>query len=326
MSTFRSSLAGTPNRLAGLVGIVGVALVVVLAMNAGRLPVVGQGGREVSARFADIGGLQTGDRVEMAGVDVGHVTDLALGRGYITVRFEVRRSLHLGDRTRAAIKVSNLLGSKYLEVTSGGDRDLGGTIPLDRTASPYDLTTAFENLTTKLEPIDTRALEQALTSMDDTFRNSGGDVRAALRGLSAVSRSVATRDAEITSLLRRSDTLTASLDRSRTDIASLLRSARLLLAELEHRRDAIHGLIVHTRDLAAELHGLVADNEREIGPALRALAAVTRQFEERQQALRATIRDVTKFARVFVNTIGGGPWFDSYLGNAPDTLKLEDPR
>ena len=30
--------------------------------------------------------------------------------------------------------------------------------------------------------------------------------------------------------------------------------------------------------------------------------------------------------RVFVNTIGGGPWFDSYIGNAPDNLEIEEDR
>lgn len=313
-------------RTAGIIGIVVTAMLGLLAMNAGRLPVIGEGGREVTARFADIGGLAAGDRVEIAGVDVGRVTRLDMGAGHIRVTFTVPEDQRLGSATRAAIKVSNLLGSKHVEVMPAGDGDLDGEVPLDRTTSPYDLTTAFQELTSEVEPIDTEALERALTTVADTFRHSGGDVRNALRGLSAVSRTAASRDQEISSLLDHAEVLTGSLDRSRDDIARVLRAARLLLAELDRRREAIHGLIVHTRDLARELRGLVADNAKQLQPTLTALARVTQQLQQRQKDLEETIHGVAKFARVFVNTIGGGPWFDSYIGNAPDSLKLEDPR
>lgn len=307
----------------GAIGLVITLLVVLAALNAGRLPLIGQGGREVSARFTDASGIEAGDPVEVAGVRVGQVDELAMGRGYVTVRFSVPDDLALGDLTTARIKVGNLLGSKFLQVIPAGTGTLRGSIPVERTAPAYDVTQALGDFTRTTDPIDTGQLERALTAISSTFDGAGPDVRASVRGLSTIARTIADRDSDVAALLTRSERLTASLDGSRGDIAGLVRDAADLLTELDRRRDAIHGLIVHTTGLAKQLRGLVADNQAQLTPALTALAAVTGQLEARQDDLTATVSAVATFARVFVNTIGGGPWFDSYIGNAPDSLRIE---
>lgn len=310
---------------AGAIGLAVVLLLVLAALNAGRLPFIGHGGRVLAADFTDASGIEAGDRVEVAGVRVGEVTGLAMGPGHIRVSFRIDDGIRLGDATTARIKVGNLLGSKFLQVTPAGTGALHGTIPVARTRPAYDVTAALGDLTETTEPIDTAQLQQALESITTTFRGAGPDVQASVRGLSTLSRTIADRDQAVSSLLRRSDLLTSSLAGSRTDIAALVTDAGSLLAELDRRRDSIHGLIVHTRALSNQLHGLVVDNRAAVAPALASLGAVTAQLESRQKDVEATLRAVAEFARVFVNTIGGGPWFDSYLGNAPDSLKIEGP-
>lgn len=319
-----SAVAKNPART-GAIGLLVTALLVVGAMNAGKLPVIGQGGHQFRADFTDASGIEAGDRVEIAGVRVGAVKKLAMGRGYVRVSFTVEDDVHLGDRTTARIKVGNLLGSKFLQVVPAGTADLRSPIPVSRTAPAYDVTTALGDFTRTVEPIDTDQLEKALRSVSSTFAGSGPDVRASVRGLSTIARTIADRDADVSSLLDRSQRLTASLDGSRGDIAALVRDAGSLLTELDRRRDAISGLITHTTELSAQLHGLVTDNQATLTPALTALGSVTAQLENRQAALTATVHAVAKFARVFVDTIGSGPWFDSYIGNLPDSLKIEKP-
>lgn len=310
---------------AGAIGLMITALIVLAAMNAGRLPVIGQGGTELRARFTDASGIEAGDRVEIAGVRVGEVKSLAMGRGYIEVAFTVTGDVRLGSTTTARIKVGNLLGSKFLQVVPAGSGRLEGAIPVERTAPAYDVTEALGDFTETVQPIDTDQLEQALTAITGTFSGAGPDVRASIRGLSTIARTIAARDQEVSSLLDRSARLTSSLDASRGDIAALVRDAASLLDELDRRRDAIHGLIVHTTGLAKQLRGLVADNEKQLKPALVALGAVAGQLESRQADLEATVHAVAKFARVFVDTIGSGPWFDSYIANLPDSLEVNEP-
>lgn len=307
-------------------GVIGLAITLVIifaALNAGRLPVIGQGGQGVQASFVDASGIEPGDPVEIAGVRVGQVEKLSMGRGFITVRFTVSDDVVLGDRTTARIKVGNLLGSKFLQVIPAGTGTLAGTIPVERTAPAYDVTEALGDFTRTTEPINTDQLERALRSISSTFADSGPDVRASVRGLSKIARTVADRDDDVASLLTKSEQLTSSLNASRGDIASLVRDAADLLTELDRRREAVRGLIVNTAALSRQLRGFIAENQTELTPALTALGSVTAQLEDRQEDLTATLRAVATFARVFVNTIGGGPWFDSYIGNSPDSLRIE---
>lgn len=310
---------------AGALGLVITALVVLAAMNAGSLPVIGTSGHGYQARFTDASGIDAGDPVEIAGVRVGEVTDLTMGRGYIEVDFTVEKDVRLGSATTAVIKLGNLLGSKFLQVVPAGPGDLTGAIPLERTAPAYDVTAALGDFTDTVRPIDTAQLEKALTSIAGTFSGAGPDVRASVRGLSTIARTIADRDQEISSLLTRSARLTSTLDGSRGDIAALVRDAAALLTELDRRRDAIHGLIRNTTALSTQLRGLVAENEEQLKPALVALGSVAGQLEERQRDLEATVKAVAKFARVFVDTIGSGPWFDSYIANMPDSLEVTEP-
>lgn len=307
----------------GAIGLAITLLVVLAALNAGRLPFIGHGGRELSANFVDTSGIEVGDPVEIAGVRVGQVEELSMGRGFVTVRFTVEGEVRVGDLTTARIKVGNLLGSKFLQVIPAGTGTLVGAIPVERTAPAYDVTEALGDFTRTTAPIDTAQLERALNSISSTFAGSGPDVQATVRGLSTIARTIAERDQDVASLLDKSQKLTSSLNASRGDIAGLVRDAGDLLTELDRRRTAIRGLIVHTTELARQLHGFVADNQAQLAPALTALGAVTQQLESRQADVTATLSAVAQFARVFVNTIGGGPWFDSYIGNAPDSLRIE---
>lgn len=308
--------------LAAVVGLAVIALLIVASFKVASLPVIGTHGDTMTAEFSDASGLKVGDRVEIAGVDVGDVTRLTMGHARIIAAFRVESPARLGTETGAAIRVGNLLGTKYIEVLPRGTGRLSTDrpIPLSRTAPAYDVVSAFGDLTDTVEPINEDEVAKALTSIADTFRGSSADVRAAVRGLSAVSRSVASRDAEVQQLLQRSETLAKSLDGSRADIGSLVRDASALLAEIDKRRETLHSLIVHTDDLSEQLHGLVTDNQAQISPALANLERVTSLLAQRQKQLGDTLHSLATFTKVFVNTIGSGPWFDSYLSNLPDSV------
>ncbi|WP_162891051.1 MCE family protein [Aeromicrobium sp. A1-2] len=309
--------------IAAVIGILLIALALLLVLRLDRLPFVSGGGRELSAEFSDSSGLERGDRVEVAGVNVGEVQDVVMGRAHVIVRFTIDPAIRLGSTTTASIRVGNLLGSKFVEIVPQGTGALAsGAIPVARTTPAYDIVTAFGELTDTVEQIDTDQLGTALDTIATTFEGSSEDVHAAIRGLSQITRTIASRDEEVGMLLGRSQTLTASLDGSKADLTHLVVQANALLAEVDRRRDALRGLVIHSRQLSEELRGLVKDNQKQIGPALDELEQVTELLAERQDQLGDTVHAVAKFARVFSNTIGSGPWFDSTIGNGPNNLEL----
>lgn len=310
---------------AGVIGLVVVALLVLGVQKLDVLLALGSDRGEVVAYFVDSSGLAEGDRVEVAGIPVGTVTDVDIDGPRIRVVAELEQEVNLGRDTAAAIKVGNLLGSKYLELLPDGEGTLAGPIPTERTDPAYDVVQAVSDLSTTVDDIDTSRLGRALQTMADTFEGSAPDVRRAVAGLSHLSRTVASRDEALQSLFADTEEVVASLDGSKQDISRFVRSASLLLDEVDRQRDTIHLLIVHSTELSEQLRGLVADNQRDITPALRNLERVTGLLQGRQEKLRRTVHNLATFSRVFIDTIGSGPWFDSYIANVPDTVSTTGP-
>lgn len=310
---------------AGVIGLVVVALLVLGVQKLDVLLALGSDRGEVVAYFVDSSGLAEGDRVEVAGIAVGTVTDVQIDGPRIRVVAELEQAVNLGQNTAAAIKVGNLLGSKYVELLPAGEGTLTGPIPLERTDPAYDVVQAVSDLSGTVEDIDTSRLGRALQTMADTFRGSAPDVRRAVAGLSDLSRTVADRDDALQSLFADTEQVVASLDGSKEDISRFVRSASLLLDEVDRQRDTIHLLIVHSTELSEQLRGLVADNQRDLTPALENLERVTRLLQGRQVKLRHTVHNLATFSRVFIDTIGSGPWFDSYIANVPDTVSTTGP-
>ena len=315
----------TPRARLGLYGTVGLVLLLILTQRLDALAQVVRGGDRVTAYFTDSTGLSPGDRVEISGIAVGRVTSVAIDGPRIKVEARVDDPVRLGDRTTAAIKVGNLLGSKYLELEPRGSGSLGGTIPLRRTTPAYDVVQAVSDLSDTVEEIDTRQLAQALDTVAATFRGAGPDVRRAVSGVSRLSRVVAARDTELRSLLSGTETVVASLDDSKESLSRFVRAASLLMQEVDRQRETISRLIDNSLALSEEVRGLVRDNRKQIEPALANITRVVDLLQGRQDELAQTVHNLATFARVFVDTIGSGPWFDSYLANVPDQVSTTGP-
>ena len=140
----------------GAVGLALLAVLVLLAFNIQKLPLIG-GGDTYHAAFAEAGGIKPGDPVRIAGVSVGKVTGVDLENAHVMVTFTVRGSTRIGTETAAAVKLQTLLGKKFLELTPAGPGRLSASreIPLSRTTSSYDVVDAFSDLTTTTQQIDT---------------------------------------------------------------------------------------------------------------------------------------------------------------------------
>ena len=69
-------------------------------------------------------GLEIGDKVRLAGIDVGYVADNELDDDFrATLTLKIRKEIQIPDDSSAAIVSSGIMGSKYIEVEPGGSED-----------------------------------------------------------------------------------------------------------------------------------------------------------------------------------------------------------
>ena len=307
----------------GAVSLAVIAALILAAFRAQDLPLIG-GGDVYYASFSESGGLKPNDEVRIAGVRVGDVEEVELVDDHVRVAFRVDSTAAFGNETQAAIKIKTLLGSMYLSLLPAGEGQMEeeSEIPIERTQSPYDVVEAFSGLADTAERIDTDQLAKSLTTFADLTRNTPEEFRRALDGVSALSANVAARDEQINELLGNLERVSNVLDERDADILALMQDARVLFRALVQRREAIHNLLVSTTRLSKELTLLVRQSRADLKPALTHLENVLAVLNKNEDNIDNSLRLMAPFYRVFANTLGTGPWFDTYIQNFPPAPEL----
>ncbi len=302
----------------GAVSMTVIAVMILAAFRAQDLPLIG-GGDTYYANFSEAGGLKANDEVRVAGVRVGKVQSVDLEDGEVKVTFRVKTDSGFGTETGAAIKVKTILGAMYLSLEPEGTGQLedGSTIPVERTSSPYNVVDAFEGLAETSADIDTEQLTQSLTTLADLTRNTPEEFQSALSGVSRLSSNVAKKNDQINSLLKNLKRVSSVLDDRDQDIVKLMRDADVLFRALVARRESVHDLLVSTVTLSRELTALIKDSRADLKPALTQLDRVVAVLNKNEDNLDNSLRLMAPFYRVFANTLGSGPWFDTYIQNLP---------
>ncbi len=305
----------------GAISLAVVGALILAAFRAEDLPLIG-GGDTYYAAFAEAGGLKANDEVRVAGVRVGKVESVELAGDHVEVEFLVDRGVDFGTSTSAAIKVKTLLGAMYLALEPAGPGQLPeeSVIPVARTTSPYDVVDAFSGLAERSEDIKTDQLADSLNTLAALTENTPEEFRAALDGLSRLSANIAARDDQIETLLTNMRKVSGVLGDRRKDLVELMEDGDKLFRALAARRESVHNLLVATNELSVELTALVRDTREDLKPALDHLDNVVDVLRKNQENLDNSLRLMAPFYRVFANTLGTGPWFDTYIQNFPYTV------
>jgi phospholipid/cholesterol/gamma-HCH transport system substrate-binding protein len=123
----------------GVFVLLGLMAMAYISVRLGQFPLGGGGFYRVTATFSNVGGLQRGADIDIAGVKVGRVEKITLEDYEAVVTLSVESSIELQEDAIASIKTRGLIGEKYIRITPGGSDQLispGGRIrevetPLD---------------------------------------------------------------------------------------------------------------------------------------------------------------------------------------------------
>lgn len=72
--------------------------------------------------FTSVSGLKDGARIEMAGVEIGNVSEIRLDKERLEakVAFRINQELQLSEDSIASIKTAGIIGEKYISISPGG--------------------------------------------------------------------------------------------------------------------------------------------------------------------------------------------------------------
>ena len=106
----------------GIFILIGIAAILYLAIQIGSSRFLGSDARVIDARFTNVGGLNEGSNVMIAGVKVGLVGDITLDPENLVamVQLKLHTDLSIYDDAIASIKTNGLIGDKYIALDPGG--------------------------------------------------------------------------------------------------------------------------------------------------------------------------------------------------------------
>lgn len=294
-----------------IAGLVGLLAVLFGSFQLAALPVFA--GTTYEARFAEGGGLKAGDRVTVAGTEVGKVSSVDLEGADVVVTFTAK-DVSLGESTRASIRTQTLLGERQLGIEPAGDGEMssGDTIPLERTTSPYSVTQGIEDLTRRTGEVDMNQLGQAMDTFSEAFADTPDEVGPAFAGITRISQTIASRDEALRALFDRAEKVTEVLKGRTGQLTTLLVDGNTLLQELEQRRAVLHELLVNTKAVADQIVGLTEEQRDRLKPALDQLNAAMVVIERNEGNIVSSVQRVSSFITGLGEGLSTGPYFTGH--------------
>ena len=107
----------------GLFMIVGIVALVYLSFSLGKIDLGGSGYIKATASFDSITGLRKGATIEIAGVQVGKVTDIGLEDDMAIVELSIKKEVPITDDAIASVRTNGIIGEKYIKITPGGSEE-----------------------------------------------------------------------------------------------------------------------------------------------------------------------------------------------------------
>jgi phospholipid/cholesterol/gamma-HCH transport system substrate-binding protein len=137
----------TTQFIVGIFAILGIVALAILSLSLGKIPLFPPPGYTLFASFDNISGLKTGDQIQLAGVQVGKVANIAIKDYRALVVLRVNEGVQIDDGAIAAIKTSGIIGDKYVSIQLGpSDHYLKDDDTIRQTQSAFVLEDAIGQL------------------------------------------------------------------------------------------------------------------------------------------------------------------------------------
>jgi phospholipid/cholesterol/gamma-HCH transport system substrate-binding protein len=262
-----------------------------------------QKARTYKAEFSNVTGLDNGNFVRIAGVEVGKVKNISIRDNNIAVvEFSAEDSVVLTKGSRAAIRYENLIGDRYLslEEGAGGVQKLkpGQTIPLSQTEPALDLDAligGFRPLFRALEPDQVNALSGQLIQ---AFQGQGATIESVLAQVSTLTTTLGNRDELIGQVITNLNVVLGSLGDQSKQFDKAFTSLSELMKGLAARKTDISTGVAY----ASEAAGTTADLLSQLRP-----------------PFQKTVHEVDRAAGL---AVADHDYLDNLLAGLPDKYRL----
>ena len=207
-------------------------------------------GYHVSALFDSAQDLKVGDRVKMAGVEIGRVEKIALADEKVSVQMKLRSDVVVKTDSKAVIKFTGLMGQNYVNVSFGapGSPKAEDGAVLE-TAEQPDLSAIMAKLDNAAAGIQNLTksftgdkIDNLIGPLTDFFHQNSGPITATIANVKNISSQIAAGQGTVGKLIY-SDELYASAINTVTNLQDTVNSAKLVMNNVNSGQGTIGKLL-----------------------------------------------------------------------------------
>jgi phospholipid/cholesterol/gamma-HCH transport system substrate-binding protein len=280
------------------------------------------------ATFIDASRLKAGQKVRISGVPVGSVQGIKLNSdNSVDVAFVVDSRYTLYSSTRALIRYENLVGDRFLEITSGpGElRKLapGGTINAQHTQPALDLDALLGGLRPVLKGLDADKVNTISSAIIQLLQGQGGALSNVLADTSAFSTALGQRDQLIGDAITNLNTVLGTIDQKSAQFSTSVDQLQQLISGLAKNKDAIAGAIPPLASTTTDLTELLKNSRRPLQGILENTRPLATELDNRKAEVN---NDVEQLGEDYLRlaALGAyGSFFNIYFCSV--TIKINGP-
>nr|WP_212807192.1 MULTISPECIES: MCE family protein [unclassified Mycolicibacterium] len=309
-----------------------VFTVVMLLVAAGLVVVFGQfrfaSSNTYHANFTDASRLKAGEDVRIAGVQVGSVKSVKLKNdNTVDVKFTLNDRYQLYSSSRAVIRYQNLVGDRYMEVTSGPGElrklPAGGTVVLANTQPALDLDALLGGLRPVVKGLDGKKVNEITAAMIEALQGQGGALSDLLSNTGSFSQTLADRDQLIGDTITNLNTVLATVDSKGSQFNTSIDQLQQLITGLAEGRDPIAGAIGPLASAENDLTEMLQKSRRPVQGVIENARPFAQRMYERRAEVNPVIENLAEnYLRL--NALGAyGAFFNIYYCSVK--IKMSGP-
>ncbi|MGU3652245.1 MCE family protein [Mycolicibacterium sp. A43C] len=282
---------------------VAVFTMAMVLVAAGLIVVFGQfrfaSSNQYHATFTEASRLKSGQDVRIAGVPVGSVSAVTLNPdNTVDVAFDVDKRYQLYTSTRAVVRYENLVGDRYMEITSGPGElqklPAGSTLSTANTQPALDLDALLGGLRPVLKGLDGNKVNEVSNAVIELLQGQGGAIQNMLASTSSFSQDLAARDQLIGDVITNLNTVLGTIDDKGEQFNASVDELQKLITGLAENRDPIAGAIAPLASAENDLTEMLKASRRPLQGVIENARPLMQRLDERKADINKVIEPLAE--------------------------------
>jgi phospholipid/cholesterol/gamma-HCH transport system substrate-binding protein len=288
-----------------------LVLLVALAAHVGNITLFSSR-HTVYAQLADVTGLTTGTPVDVAGVQVGQVSSIAVQRGHALVGLSIDNDVALRKGTDVGLRWKNVIGQKdiYLYPSSAGPLlRPGQTIPLTHDVTDASVNAFLNSLGPLLQAINPREANAFVVNVSGALNGDTAEIDQLINNGARISSTVGALDVQVGRVIDSLDQVLTAIAQRSGDVGTLVANLDTVARSLASRNTLLDTLVGNLSTVAGDMASLIGQNRSTLSSTIADLNTAVTTIDAHQAQLAKSLTTLGSGLAPYVEISSYGQWF-----------------